>query len=151
MPAGCGRVDSLRSQDKLQRDMKKNLLDVIASSMGVALPIILGAYSVASLFIGQVSFKQSTLVEGFWRFAVWQLIGNLVSFTGVLAYTWFVKLTSLNLAYAVYGGLGFVAVQVAGAWLLFKERISPWQWVGTALICAGILLIALTRQASATR
>jgi len=126
--------------------MKKNLLEVIASGLGPALPVILAVYSVCALFVGQVSFKQSTMVRGFWRFWAWQIAGHLVSATSVFAYTWLIKLTSMNLAYAIYGGLGFVTVQVVGAWLVFHERISVGQWIGTALITLGIVLIALTRQ-----
>lgn len=125
--------------------MKQNIFDTIAGSMGLALPIILGIYAIVALFVGQISFKQSTMVEGFWRFWTWQILGHLVSATGVLAYTWLIKLTSLHLAFAIYGGLGFVAVQVFGAWLIFRERISVGQWLGACLVFAGILLIALTR------
>jgi multidrug transporter EmrE-like cation transporter len=127
--------------------MKKNLLDTIAASRGIALPIILATYSVVAMFVGHVSFKQSTMVQGFWRFWAWQILGHLVAASGVLAYTWLIKLTSLHLAFAVYGGLGFVAVQVFGAWLLFKERITVGQWIGALLVFAGIVLIALTRPA----
>lgn len=130
--------------------MKTNVLRSIESALGIALPIILAAYSIIAMFTGHMSFKQSTLVQGFWRFWAWQILGHVVSASGVLTYTWLIKLTSLNLAYAVHGGLGFVAIQVFGAWLLYKEKISPWAWLGTALICIGILLIALTRQGSAS-
>ena len=117
-------------------------------SMRVLLPYILGLYAVATVFVAQVSFKQSTLVSGFWNFVLWQAIGNVVAFTGVLAETWLIKLTTLNIAFAVMGGLGFLAVQVLGAGVLFHERISWGQWIGTALIFVGIVLIALTRQAA---
>jgi len=127
--------------------MKQNIFDAIAGSMGLALPIILGIYAVGALFVGQISFKQSTMVQGFWRFWAWQILGHLVSASGVLAYTWLIKLTSMHLAFAIHGGLGFVAVQVFGAWLIFRERISVGQWIGASFVFAGILLIALTRPA----
>jgi hypothetical protein len=47
--------------------MKKNFLDTITASMGIALSIILGAYSAIVLFAGHVSFK------GFWP---WQPRGT---------------------------------------------------------------------------
>lgn len=125
--------------------MKQNIFDAIAGSMGTALPIILGIYAIGALFVGQVSFKQSTMVQGFWRFWTWQILGHVVSATGVFAYTWLIKLTSMHLAFAIHGGLGFVAVQVFGAWLIFKERITVGQWIGAFLVFAGIVLIALTR------
>lgn len=122
-----------------------NFFDRVHKALGLGLPVILAVYSLGTLFVGQVSFKQSTMVSGFWRFVAWQALGHFVAFTGVLAYTWLIKLTSLHLAYAVHSALGFVIVQVIGAWLIFKERITPGQWIGAALVVVGILVIALTR------
>jgi multidrug transporter EmrE-like cation transporter len=76
--------------------------------------------------------------------------GHVVSASGVLAYTWLIKLTSMHLAYAVHGGLGFVAIPVFGAGLLFKERAAVGQWVGMFLVFAGIALIALIRPGTAS-
>lgn len=115
--------------------------------MRVILPYLLGIYGVATVFAAQVSFKQSTVVQGFWNFFLWQAIGNVVAFTGVLAETWLIKLTTLNVAFAVMGGFGFLSVQVLGAGLLYHERITAGQWIGTALIFIGVMLVALTRQA----
>ncbi|MBC7257480.1 MAG: hypothetical protein H5T66_15385, partial [Chloroflexi bacterium] len=71
----------------------------------------------------------------------WQVVGNLAGFLGVLSLTGLLRLVPLHVAYPLTVGLAVVGVQVVAAGALFRETISPAQWVGTGLIVLGILLI----------
>lgn len=46
----------------------------------------------------------------------------------------------LSVAYQVLVGVSILSVTV-GAYLFFGERLSPWGWLGTALVIAGLILI----------
>jgi drug/metabolite transporter (DMT)-like permease len=49
------------------------------------------------------------------------------------------------LANAIGIGLSFVSAQIVSAYLFFHIPFTPYQWLGTALVFAGILCIALGR------
>jgi multidrug transporter EmrE-like cation transporter len=53
------------------------------------------------------------------------------------------KQASFHVAYPVTQRLAVIGVQVLAAWLLFRETIAPHQWLGTALVVAGIALITV--------
>lgn len=95
--------------------------------------------------VANVSFKRSAGSPDWKSFLQWQAVGNLAGFLSVLALTGLMRYLSLHLAYTFTIGLGFVAVQVFGARLIFHEAITTGQWVGTALIAGGIALVSLSR------
>jgi len=100
------------------------------------------AFTVAS----NVGFKWSALSTDWRTFVTWQVVGNLAGFLSVLAFTALLRLISLHLAYAVTAGLGFLAVQVIGAHLIFHEMVTRGQWLGIVLIVSGIVLVSLAHQ-----
>lgn len=54
----------------------------------------------------------------------------------------------ISLAYPVMVGGGY-AIIAAAAYLWLGERMEPGQWVGVALVLAGVIIIALKTPASA--
>ncbi|GGM93898.1 QacE family quaternary ammonium compound efflux SMR transporter [Thermus composti] len=52
------------------------------------------------------------------------------------------KSVPLSLAYAVWSGVGTVAIALIGAFF-FGEAVSPKGWLGIALVVMGVVLIRL--------
>jgi multidrug transporter EmrE-like cation transporter len=99
------------------------------------------AVSVLFNIVASSGFKMSAASTNWRSFLAWQAVGNFSGLVTVLALTGLLRLTSLHVAYPVTTGLSVVGVQVVAAALLFREAISPTQWLGTLLIVAGIVLI----------
>ncbi len=95
------------------------------------------AFSVLS----NIGFKWSALSVGWRGFLWWQVVGNISGFLSVLAFTFLLRFIPLYLAFTA--GLGFIAVQIVGASLVFRETISSFQWVGMFLIAGGIVIVSL--------
>jgi multidrug transporter EmrE-like cation transporter len=55
--------------------------------------------------------------------------------------TWLLKFLPLHVAQPMVQGLAIIGVQIVAAKFFFREAISPTQWLGMAVIVAGILLI----------
>jgi len=91
--------------------------------------------------LAQVGFKLSADSRTWRTFLLWQVLGNLSGFLGVLALTGLLRYLPLHIAFPLTTGLAVIGVQVIAAGWLFHEPISPRQWVGTCLIVGGILLI----------
>jgi drug/metabolite transporter (DMT)-like permease len=68
------------------------------------------------------------------------VIGLGIYFLGTLF--WLTALSRVNLSFAYpFASLSYVLMLIAG-WLLLNETITPLRLVGTAVIIAGVLLIA---------
>lgn len=121
----------------------------IASSSAAPAPsakqgFLVGALFIANLVFGTVSnssFKLSAMSTSWKHFILWQVVGNLAGFLGVLALTGVMRFIPLHVAHPIAMGLTVISVQVVAAGAIFREAISPMQWVGTGLIVVGILLI----------
>ncbi|MCJ7623613.1 MAG: hypothetical protein MUO76_08920 [Anaerolineaceae bacterium] len=81
-------------------------------------------------------------VRGFW---FWQVLGNLAGFGTVLALTGLLRVFPLHVAYPACQGLAILAVNLISARLVFRETITPLQWLGTVLIITGIVLVTSRR------
>jgi multidrug transporter EmrE-like cation transporter len=90
-----------------------------------------------------ISLKKSAARKGLRRFVLWQVIGNLAGFLGVLAYTALMRGMSLHVAYPLTEGLTAIGVLFIGGMLVLKERVAPIAWLGTGLILSGIVLFSL--------
>ncbi len=90
-----------------------------------------------------ICLKLSAGKRGLKSFLLWQVLGNLGGFLGVLAYTALLRGLSLHVAYPLTEGLTAIGVQVVGGVIVFRERISPVAWAGTGLILAGIVLFSI--------
>jgi multidrug transporter EmrE-like cation transporter len=90
-----------------------------------------------------VALKKSAARRGVKLFLLWQVVGNLAGFLGVLAYTALMRTLSLHVAYPLTEGLTAIGVQLVGGMILFREKITPLAWTGTGLILCGIVLFSI--------
>ncbi len=88
-------------------------------------------------------FAASGHAERLRAFVFWQIVGGFfglgvqITFAGIVRY-W--SLTAAN----VWGiGVAFVSAQLFAAYLIFNETFQLPQWLGTALVFAGVILIAV--------
>ena len=94
--------------------------------------------------VANTSFKLSATAPPR-QFLFWQVIGNISGLVTVLTLTALLRFIPLNLAWAITGGLGFMAVQVFASRLILNETITQMQWMGVVLISLGIILVAIGR------
>jgi undecaprenyl phosphate-alpha-L-ara4N flippase subunit ArnE len=103
--------------------------------------IVLLASNVLFQVIGNSGFKLSATsgdARGFWT---WQVVGNLAGLASVITITVMLRFLPLSIVFPVTTGLTVIGIQVFAAGFLFRESISPVQWLGTLLVVAGIALI----------
>lgn len=91
--------------------------------------------------VANASFKVSAFSATWRAFLTWQVVGNLAGFITVLTLTGLLRYVPLHVAYPVTTGLAVFGVQIVGARLLFRESMTPGQWLGTVLLVLGIALI----------
>jgi len=90
-----------------------------------------------------IFLKRSVTHSNVKMFLLWQVLGNLGGFLGVLAYTALLRYLSLHVAYPLTEGLTAIGVQLVGSLIVFREKIPALTWAGTGLILAGIILFSL--------
>jgi len=117
------------------------LFDRAASLENAVVPLALLAGNLCCNIIANASFKMSATSPEWRGFLAWQVAGNLAGFITVLTLTGLLRYLPLHVAYPVTAGLAVVGVQVVAARLLSGEAISGGQWLGTALVIAGIVLV----------
>lgn len=91
--------------------------------------------------VSHLSYKKSAISKGAKRFISWQAVAQTTGFLGVLATTGLFHYLPTSIAYPITQGLGVVGVQFIAAMLFFKERITLPQWIGTAFIIIGVILV----------
>jgi len=124
--------------------MLRSRLDLASWSPSVSsFPVVAALLVGCTIFnvAANASFKAAALSPNWRGFLSWQVAGNLAGFVTVLALTGLLKFIPLAVAFPVTTGLAVIGVQVAAAALIFHESISATQWLGTAVIVAGILLV----------
>jgi drug/metabolite transporter (DMT)-like permease len=78
-----------------------------------------------------------------WRqFLMWQIIGGLFGLGVQLTFSGLVRYWSLTAANMIGIGMAFVSAQLFAAYLIFNESFALPQWLGTALVFAGIIMVA---------
>ena len=111
----------------------------------VILLIVFLATNVLFQVIGNSGFKLSASsgdARGFWT---WQVIGNLAGLASVITITALLRFLPLSVVFPVTTGLTVIGIQVFAAGFLFRESITPVQWLGTLLVVVGISLIGSQR------
>lgn len=93
--------------------------------------------------IAGILLKQSRVVADgspIWLlvFSPWFVAACLCYLANVFLFAKSLDYLPVSLVYPAYAGAGFALIAVAGN-LLFQERLGPSQWVGIALIFAGII------------
>ena len=83
------------------------------------------------------------LSEGFTRFGPVAVV--VLGYCGSLALLSVAMTTvPLSISYPMWAGIG-TAGALAAAWALFGERLAPVQWLGAALVLAGVVALNLPR------
>lgn len=119
----------------------------IAASLGlIGLSIITGVVGQTTIKMGISRQGTAEAADGLVGLVKMILGSPLVLlglfFYGVGALAWIAALTRLDLSVAYpFLALNFVLVALS-SWLVLHERIPALRWVGIAVICAGILLVA---------
>jgi multidrug transporter EmrE-like cation transporter len=114
---------------------------VLARSTGRAGVVALLGGNLLFNILANASFKVSADSRTWREFLLWQVVGNLAGLVTVLTLTGLLRHMPLHVAFPLTTGLTVIGVQVGAAWLLFRESVTPVQWMGTLLVVAGILLI----------
>jgi uncharacterized membrane protein len=78
-------------------------------------------------------------------FILWQAAGSAFGLCVQLSYAGIVRQSSVSFANVWGIGIAFVACQVFAAFLLFHESFAWPQWLGTALVFSGLVLVATFR------
>ena len=121
---------------------------VAATSMRGYSAVTVGALIVTNQIFNvgaTAGFAMSGLAASARLFLVWQIVGSAFGLGAQVTFAGLARLLSVSLANAIGTGLAFVSAQVFAAFILFGEPFAPSQWFGTALVFAGVLLIALGR------
>jgi drug/metabolite transporter (DMT)-like permease len=109
------------------------------------LPLIIGFLVLLNLLTNlgaTIGFALSGQAGGPRAFVLWQIAGGLAGLGAQLSFAGLVRFSSVQVANAIGIGLAFAVAQVAGALWFFGEPFSRLQWLGTALVAAGVLFIA---------
>jgi len=92
---------------------------------------------------GNVFIKMSADSANAGGFALWQVVGNALTWVGVVSYSLSMKKLPLHVAYPLAQGLQVIGVTVIAALIIFKEQITILNWMGVAFITAGIVIFSL--------
>jgi len=108
--------------------------------------LILLAVSVSCDVLGQTFFKLGAvgLASGtaLRTPMLWVLTGLIVYVVEIFVWLRVLAIAPLTLA-APIASLNYIGVVLAGRYL-FRERIVPRQWAGSALVMLGVIAVALT-------
>jgi drug/metabolite transporter (DMT)-like permease len=107
--------------------------------------LVIGGVVVLNQFFNvgaTLSFAQSGHADRLRTFVVWQFIGGIFGLGVQLTFAGLVRYTSLSFANVVGIGLAFVSAQVFAAFMIYHETFSWVQWLGTAFVFAGVIMIA---------
>jgi len=88
-------------------------------------------------------FAASAHADRLRTFVFWQIVGGLFGLGVQLSFAGLVRFWSLSAANVVGIGVAFVSAQVFVAYLIFGESFAAPQWLGTAFVFAGLVLVAV--------
>ncbi len=76
-------------------------------------------------------------------FIFWQIVGGFFGLGVQLSFAGIVRYWSLTGANVVGIGLAFVSAQLFAAYIIFNESFQLPQWLGTAFVFVGVVLVAV--------
>jgi drug/metabolite transporter (DMT)-like permease len=119
----------------------------LAAVTAAQIALVLGILIANQFFnVGSTAcFAASAHADRIKVFVFWQIVGGLFGLGVQLSYAGLVRYWSLPAANVLGIGLAFVSVQAFTAYLIFHESFNRSQWVGTAFVFAGIVLVAMPR------
>ncbi len=114
----------------------------VSAGATVALVLALAVVNQAVNVGATACFAASAHAERFRTFLFWQVIGGIFGLGVQLSFAGLVRFWSLTAANVIGIGVAFVSAQVFAAYLLFNESFQAPQWLGTALVFVGLVLVA---------
>ena len=105
--------------------------------------VILATLVVVIHAAGQIGFKQASSAQTLKWAVIWFLGAGAVGTIAMILYVFLLRLVPVYVGYAVNYGLGLVLVQLVISKFIFKESVSPLQWIGGAVVVLGIVMLLL--------
>jgi drug/metabolite transporter (DMT)-like permease len=117
---------------------------VLAAFAGTQALVVFGIAILNQAFnVGATScFAASAHAHRLRTFVIWQIVGGVFGLGVQLSYAGLVRFWSITGANMIGIGLAFVSAQVFAAYMIFHETFHWQQWLGTALVFGGILLVS---------
>jgi drug/metabolite transporter (DMT)-like permease len=113
-----------------------------ATGATVALVVALAVANQAVNVGATACFAASAHADRFRTFVFWQVVGGIFGLGVQLTFAGLVRFWSLTAANVVGIGVAFVSAQVFAAYLIFNESFHAPQWLGTAFVFVGLILVA---------
>jgi drug/metabolite transporter (DMT)-like permease len=88
-------------------------------------------------------FAASAHADRLRTFVFWQVIGGFFGLGVQLSFAGLVRFWSLTAANVIGIGVAFVSAQMFAAYLIFNESFHTPQWLGTAFVFVGVVLVAV--------
>jgi drug/metabolite transporter (DMT)-like permease len=88
-------------------------------------------------------FAASAHADRLRAFLFWQVVGGIFGLGVQLSFAGLVRFWSLTAANVIGIGMAFVSAQLFAAYLIFNESFQVPQWLGTAFVFVGIVLVAV--------
>ena len=112
---------------------------------GTTFAIVLGLVLVNQIVnVGATACFAASAHADKWRtFVFWQIVGGLFGLGVQLSFAGLVRFWSLTAANVIGIGVAFVSAQLFVAYLIFNESFQVPQWIGTAFVFVGLVLVAV--------
>ena len=121
-------------------------LKVTVASLGALQLLVVLAFVAANQFFNvgaTLSFAASGHSDRLRTFIAWQIVGGFFGLGVNLTFAGLVRYWSLSFANVTGIGLAFVSAQVFAAYMVLHEPFAWPEWLGTSLVFAGVILIAV--------
>lgn len=117
----------------------------VAMGTGATVAIVLALAVVNQVVnVGATAcFAASAHADRLRTFFFWQVIGGVFGLCVQLSFAGLVRFWSLTAANVVGIGVAFVSAQLFAAYLIFNESFQTPQWLGTAFVFVGLVLVAV--------
>ncbi len=117
----------------------------VAATTGATIAILVALAVVnQAVNVGATAcFAASAHADRLRTFVFWQIVGGFFGLGVQLTFAGLVRYWSLTAANVIGIGLAFVSAQLFAAYLIFHESFHTPQWLGTAFVFAGVVLVAV--------